>query len=675
MAKAEQLPLEPEGPARPSARKARPAKPPTELATTLPVAQVRIDTLLPHLDRDFDYVVPAPMDALAQPGARVRVRFAGRLVGGIIRARTAQPEVAGTLRPLERVVGPEPVLTPETLELVEAVAERYAGTFSDVVRLAVPPRHARAEVSVPIASIDHESAGRSITGLDADAGWAGLAGGVALLDRARAGTMRETRMVWSAPPASEWSAMVAVLVRAVLTREVGGVLIVVPDAADTEQLAAELAELAEVCAVLRADHGPERRYREFLRVLRGHARVVIGTRTAVFAPVRDLEFVIVWNDGEDTLWESHAPYWNARDVAALRSHHHGVGLVVGSPARTVETQAWVQRGWAQPLNPARADVRARGPVVRAVEPDDLARDEAAASARIPHVAWLVAKEGLRQGPVLVSVGRPGYVGALACQTCREPAVCAACGGPLEIAAGGRLPSCTWCARAASTPQNPWACRACRGASLRAVGIGAQRTVEEIGRAFPGVRVLASTGDQPLRDVGDEPTLVVATSGVEPRALGGYAAVLILDAANALARPGMRAQEDAVNRWFAASCLARARAQVAIAAANDLPAVQALVRWDAAWFAERELADRSAAHLPPQARMAVLRGSPADTAEALAMLEDLPHRALGPVGDRTIIVVDRTAANALPRRLRAMTATRAAARAGQPVNVHVDPREP
>ena len=127
-------------------------------APTRPVAQVVIDSSLPHLDRVFDYAVPLSADA-AVVGSRVRVRFAGRLTDAIVVGRVDEGDHAGELKPLERVIGVEPVLTPETIVLVREVADRYAGTFSDVVRAAVPPRHGRAEaVEVPpadwIASAD-----------------------------------------------------------------------------------------------------------------------------------------------------------------------------------------------------------------------------------------------------------------------------------------------------------------------------------------------------------------------------------------------------------------------------------------------------------------------------------------------------------------------------------------
>ena len=118
----------------------------------LPVARVAVDISLAHLDRPFDYLVPASMDEAAGPGCRVRVRFAGQLVDGYLLERTQTSEHQGKLARLERVTSPEPVLTPEIFDLARAVADRYAGTLADVLRLAIPPRHAAAERDAPDSS-------------------------------------------------------------------------------------------------------------------------------------------------------------------------------------------------------------------------------------------------------------------------------------------------------------------------------------------------------------------------------------------------------------------------------------------------------------------------------------------------------------------------------------------
>ncbi|MFZ0529692.1 MAG: primosome assembly protein PriA, partial [Propionicimonas sp.] len=107
----------------------------------LPVAKVAVDLPLANLDRPFDYLVPNDLDAQAQPGVRVKVRFAGQVRDGFILERA---EIADRteLASLARVVSPEPVLQAGVGELVRAVADHYAGSFADVVRAAVPPRHA-----------------------------------------------------------------------------------------------------------------------------------------------------------------------------------------------------------------------------------------------------------------------------------------------------------------------------------------------------------------------------------------------------------------------------------------------------------------------------------------------------------------------------------------------------
>src|ERR1700712_472004 len=111
----------------------------------LPVARVAVDTPLPHLDRLFDYLVPPELDEVAQPGARVKVRFANRLTDGFLLERVEAADHEGELPPRAKVVSPEPVLAPQVAGLARRVADRGAGTLSDVLRLAVPPRHARAE--------------------------------------------------------------------------------------------------------------------------------------------------------------------------------------------------------------------------------------------------------------------------------------------------------------------------------------------------------------------------------------------------------------------------------------------------------------------------------------------------------------------------------------------------
>ncbi|MGZ4502203.1 MAG: primosome assembly protein PriA, partial [Nocardioidaceae bacterium] len=175
---------------------------------------------------------------------------------------------------------------------------------------------------------------------------------------------------------------------------------------------------------------------------------------------------------------------------------------------------------------------------------------------------------------------------------------------------------------------------CGDSRVRARVVGARRTAEELGRAFPRVPVRTSGRDGVLDAVGPEPALVVATPGAEPVAEGGYAAALLLDGWALLSRPDLRATEEALRRWMGAAALVRPGAQdgrVVVLADPASPAVQALVRWDPGTFAERELAERATLRLPPAARMASLTGEP-EALHRLLAVTALPDVAevLGPV---------------------------------------------
>ncbi|HEX5812949.1 MAG TPA: primosome assembly protein PriA, partial [Pseudonocardia sp.] len=202
-------------------------------AATLPVARVAVDVALAHLDRPFDYRVPAHLDEVAAPGVRVRVRFAGRLVDGFLLERVADTDHAGRLAWVDKVVSPEPVLTAEVAALCRAVADRYAGVLADVLRLAVPPRHARVEAEVPVGPGDARTANDGAPGQDGAPGWARYPRGPALLDALAGG--RAAHAVWQALPGESWADRLAGAAAATVRAD-RGALLVVPDQRDVAAL-------------------------------------------------------------------------------------------------------------------------------------------------------------------------------------------------------------------------------------------------------------------------------------------------------------------------------------------------------------------------------------------------------------------------------------------------------
>jgi primosomal protein N' (replication factor Y) (superfamily II helicase) len=632
----------------------------------LPVARVAVDSGLAHLDRPFDYAVPPALAETARAGCRVRVRFAGRVADGWLLERVDRSDHDGRLEPLRTLVSPEPVLRPEIAALARAVADRTAGTLPDVLRLALPPRHARVE-----AQPSRDAAVRPSPPEDPGP-WARYPAGPALLTALAGG--RSPRAVWSALPGPDWPVEVALAVRACASSGRGAV-VVVPDTRDLQRVTTALAACGVDAVALSADLGPAERYRRWLAVSRGAVRVAVGTRAAAFAPVADLGLAVVWDDGDDLHAEPRAPYPHVREVLALRAHLTGAALLLGGHARTAEAQLLVESGWARELVASREQVRRTAPAVEGTSDDQLARDPLARSARLPAAAFDAARAALAAGaPVLVQVPRRGYAPALACARDRTPARCAACSGPLATSGPGGVPACRWCGALATG----WRCPACDGGQLRAAVVGSRRTAEELGRAFPGVRVRTSGRDEVVADVAAVPALVVATPGAEPVAAGGYGAVLLLDGWALLGRTDLRAQEEALRRWTAAAALARpARdgGRVVVVADRGLPAVQALVRWDPAGAAARELADRAAVGFPPATRVAAVEGAPAAVAEVLAAvpghLEPLGPVPAGEGRERLLLRVPRSAAAELSAALKAVASTRSARKAG-PVRIEVDP---
>jgi len=708
----EQLELVP-APAVPRRRSTAPAAD-VPLAEQDPVATVLVDTPLAHLDRPFEYAVPADLADAAQPGVRVRVRLAGRDHDGYLLTRTSSAEYTGRLAPLRTVVSPEPVLTPQVLALVREVAGHYGGTLADAVRLAVPPRHARAEKSVPPAV-----AGGGASGADAQPGggadaaeqagpsarvpspapaapgaspWDAYPAGAALLRRLRDG--EAPAAAWLAlpgqPPQLDWPEAIASAVAECVAGGRGAV-VVLPDRRDVERVVPAIARAVGEDDVVRltADLGPEARYSAFLRVLRGHARVVVGTRASAFAPVRDLGLVVAWDEGDDLHQEPRAPYPHVREVLRRRARSEGAGLLVGGFTRSVEVQQWVQEGLLAPVVADRTTLRRLAPgVVVAGEGYQEERDAAARTARLPGVALTALRSGLQRGPVLVQVPRQGYVLGLACQDCRSALRCAACHGP--VGAGDRVSvaACRWCGTAFPSDRP---CEACGSLRRRTSGLGERRTAEELGRAFPGARVVSSGGEHVVDEVAADPALVVATPGAEPWCADGYAAVVLLDGWRLLERAALDAAPEALRRWCAAAALARPAARpdgrrgpevvvCGVPPHGSVPAVEALVRWDPAWLAARELAERAELGLPPSLRQVEVTGPAPVVDQVGRALVEGGLRVLGTVpldgtssrqDDARVRATLRQGEGTVPAAVHTVRAERSARKAEDVVRIRID----
>lgn len=715
----------------------------TASAEHQPVARVFVEKVPLHLDHTFDYLVPGPLADRAVPGARVKVSFGPQLLTGYILARTDKSDHPGRLAPLKDVVSHGSVVAPQTFELCGLVANYYAGTMSDTLRLAVPPRAAKVEKEFfprPEAEPedDTEEAYADLGGNVAAAApppplvgnWQLYPAGPAFLNHLSDGG--SPRAVWTAlpglgrqenvedqPRASHW--MLALIEAIAATRNGGrGALVILPTSRDVNRLAQALETQGFNEYTLKSGKDPEQatdfvrlthelgntvRYRSYLAALTGEVNIVIGTRGAAYAPVKDLGLAVCWDDADESHQDLHAPYSHVREVLALRSEKFNAALLIGSLGRSVHAQGLVHSGWAHELRAERAMVRSWAPRIIAYGEQEMERDGRAAQGRLPSRVWSKITQTLKTGPVLITVPRAGYIPMIACARCRTAAHCAHCHGPLSITGQNADPQCTWCGSLAGG----WSCSQCHGTQLRAMRVGSDRTAEELGRAFPNVSVKVSgaKSQQGILDTVDgRPALVIATPGAEPVCAHGYGLGVILDAQVGSAGTSLYADQEAIDRWLHTASLVRGSqdgGEVYLVGQGSAIPTAGLVRWDPIGLAEREFEERLELAMPPAWRVATVTGERLAVNQFLDTLQMPPGGSvLGPVElvnqtqrigrgraeekiplgaqgtmnapVRAIVRVPVSQGRELARAIRAMQSIASARRSAALVSVVLDPKE-
>lgn len=582
------------------------------------IARVLLDSPLPQLDRLFDYALPSELGDVPL-GVRVKVplRTAGRVIDGYVVEIDREDDADRPLSEVDSVVSTVAVLPERLHRLARRVADRAAGSASDVLRLVIPKRQVRVEKAwtADAPAVVPEAAALE-TAEAVVAAYDGLAD---VLDEHGRAAVEAIPLPHG--DVQGWAALLAAVAARMLAAGESSVL-VVPDHRDLDRLLAALEELLPAEAIARYDSrqsNPDR-YRSFLRSLEEAPCVVVGNRSAVYAPVR-AGLVALWDDGDPLFGEPLAPYANARDVALIRQEQEGSALLYAGHTRTTDVERLVAHGWLQ-------DVRATRRVLPRVVLSTPQEMDQPTAQRMPSSAFLSARNAAAEGPVLVQVSRPGFAPSLVCAECRAPARCAHCGGPLGAKHRGALPVCGWCGRGARA----WACPSCSSTQLRLASSGTERTADELGRAFPGVRVIVADGAHPVERVADKPALVVATRGAEPVADGGYRAVVLLDGPRMLQAPDLRIGESCLRWWSNAAALAAPGAPVHLVGV-DGGIARALATWNQSGYARTELTERAPLHMPPAARVALVEGTQAAVARAIEGLAEvgLPKEAvLGPV---------------------------------------------
>jgi primosomal protein N' (replication factor Y) len=539
--------------------------------------------------RAFDYLVPPELAADVGVGTIVRVGLHGRRVRGWVVADGVEPEAAADrLVPLHAVVSAGPPA--DVVELCRWVAWRWAGPLSTVLRTASAPN---VVAPGPAPELDIGIYAGISAGVDA-----GAADGPLALPE-----VRVRSIAW--PPAADPGGLVELL----LGNE-GSTIVVVPEPAHAARVRAAVARSGREIVELHAGQPDALRTAAWSEARRG-ARVVIGGRTAVFAPVPDLTAVVVLDDGDEALQEERAPTWHARDIAAERSARTGARLAMVSPVPTIESLQLA--GPPAPVGPDPLTARQGWPALDVVD----LRDEPPGTGLVSEVFASALHRALDGGGrVVCVVNRKGRARLLACRTCGELARCAKCDSAVVQPERDLV-----CPRCATT--RPPVCLECHGSTFRIVHPGVAKLRDDVAGLVPRVAVVevdARTGPVP-----DVPVLVGTEAVLHriPAAGAPVRLVAFLEFDQELLAPRTRAVEQAL--WLlarAARLVGGRRAGGRVLVQTRVPdheVLRSAATGDLAELLDGEADRRRTLGFPPFGGLAELSGAEAAVVDASAAL--------------------------------------------------------
>jgi primosomal protein N' (replication factor Y) len=525
---------------------------------------VCVDRPILSLDRPFTYELGPELNAGL--GSLVQVPFHGKAVRGWVLGPTGDVP-ARTLLVKRRVSGVR-FFDERMLALARWVSERYVVPLAAVLNRLTPPRVASEEPDVSVGVAEVRSVGSGGVGRAEDLGSAPPA---IFADRYRNGSALLTAIGERRPagfvlrPAPEDEVTLAVEAVGACLASGRRAIVLVPEARPVPATASAVLAAFGERAVAFVGGDRRTRYRTWLEVADGRGDVIVGTRPAVYAPVRNLGLLFVSRESNPAHREDRAPYSHVRDVALARAGMEDAVTVLASICPSSEAASL---GLTEVAPGTR-----RWPPVEVVKPGP--------EGRAPRLvqALRTAHRGFVFAPL------PGYGVAQRCKTCGAAATCAACGGSLRVEEGHLR--CVVC-------EAQGRCAACGGTSFGIRRGGAER-VEEWVAGVARSRVRRATHPR-LPRPGE--VLVGGPDVVRDLGPGGLDLVGIVDADVAERRPGLTARERALTVWMEAVAWARpeGRAIVQASEAGD-PAVQALVRGNPERFHEDERRRRWEAGFP------------------------------------------------------------------------------
>ncbi len=525
------------------------------------IARVVVDVPSRALTEPFDYLVPSALTGQVTVGVPVAVPLGPRMLVGYVVGLSQESSFAGTLRPIDAVLG-SPVFGEEALETASWIAVEYVAPLSEALRLFLPPGGApsitrddggwrlvraqattarellvalaegasprpRANAHVQRAVLEALAAGPITVG-ELAAEYPGARGAIAALERAGAVTVR-TRVRyrrpgtgWGSAPRHEHTAEQAAAVSAIgetvasgggtllihgitgsgktevylsaiesVLAGGGSAIVLVPEISLTPQMVGRFrSRLGDDVAVIHSRLSAGERFDQWRLALEGQVRVVVGARSALFVPLRDVRLVVIDEEHEPSYKQSQTPRYHARDVALRMAATRGVTVILGSATPSMESLCAAEDGRIRSVRLTRRVGEARPPSIAVV---DMTAEFAAGRRSMFSLALQGALRGVveRREKAVLFLNRRGFAAFLLCRECGFVPECDSCSVSLTYHEDATRLMCHHCGASAVVPA---LCPRCSSPYLRRFGAGTQRAEAELVSIFPGLDVVRMDAD-------------------------------------------------------------------------------------------------------------------------------------------------------------------------------------
>jgi len=533
---------------------------------TMPIARVVVDVPARALTEPFDYAIPDEMRGTVLVGCPVAVPFGPRPCVGYVVERVAESAFAGTLRPIEAVLG-SPLFGEHAIGIAQWISEEYVCPLSESLRLFLPPGAAPRIVRGPdgwslegrqtrpaserlvtlVADSGHVPAARAtvqravlealsagpLTSGELAAEIPGAAAAVKALERVGAVTTIERRRyrrpagglggAGAHAHTEEQASAIEAITRSVA--DGGGVvllegvtgsgktevylsaiepviasgrsaIVLVPEISLTPQAVGRFrSRLGDDVAVIHSRLSVGERFDQWQLALAGRVRVVVGARSALFAPLRDVGLVVIDEEHEPSYKQSQSPRYHAREVAERVCAAHGATLVLGSATPSLEAKHRAAMGLYQRATLTRRVGGGTPPAIRVV---DMAAEFTAGNRSIYSIALQEALSTVaeRGEKAVLFLNRRGFASFVLCRECGFVPECDSCSVSLTYHERSGSLECHHCG---SVQPLPITCPRCGSAYLRKFGAGTERAETDLAALFPELPIVRMDADTTARE--------------------------------------------------------------------------------------------------------------------------------------------------------------------------------